>query len=98
MTQYRFTLFIAGKTPRSDLAVRNLHRICEVHFAGRCQVEIVDVLENPALAEQERVLATPTLVKVAPAPERRIIGDLTESTKVLLALDVEVRDEAQERS
>jgi len=97
MTQYRFTLFIAGKTPRSDLAVRNLHRICDQHFSGRCEIEIVDVLENPALAEQERVLATPTLVKSSPAPERRIIGDLTESKKVLVALDVEVLEDSQER-
>lgn len=97
MSEFRFTLFIAGKTPRSDLAVRNLHRICDKHFRDRCDITIIDVLEDPATAEQERILATPTLVKSAPAPERRVIGDLTESKKVLMALEVDVSEDIEER-
>lgn len=79
-------LFIAGHTARSECAVAQARRLSESQFAGRCTLEIVDVVESPEIAEQERILATPMLVKVSPLPVRRIIGDLTRLDYVLAGL------------
>jgi circadian clock protein KaiB len=88
MPKYRLKLYITGKTPRSQRAIANLQRICEVDLGGAYDMEIIDVLERPQLAEDEKILATPTLVKELPMPIRRIIGDLSNSEKVLLGLDL----------
>ena len=85
---YVLRLFVTGKTPRAELAIANIRRICEEELRGRYQLEIIDVLENPAAAEDERVLATPTLIKQLPPPLRRVIGDLTDKEKVLFGLAV----------
>lgn len=82
-------LYITGQTPNSERAVANLRRICDEHFAGDCDLSVIDVLERPEVAEAQRVFATPTLVKEVPAPSRRVIGDLTETQKVLSSLDLD---------
>ena len=85
------TLFVTGKTLRSSLAIENLRRLCEKELAGRFELQIVDVLENPQLAEDEKILATPTVVKRLPPPLRKVIGDLSDLDKVLLGLDLRAR-------
>lgn len=81
-------LFIAGRSPRSDLAIENLHRILAGNPDDDLELTVIDVLEDPQLAEDDFVLATPTLIKVAPTPSRRIIGDLSDRTSLLRALDI----------
>jgi circadian clock protein KaiB len=81
-------LFICGASPRADSAVANLRRICEIDLQGHYSLEIIDVLEQPHLAEESKVLATPTLIKVLPPPLRRIIGDLSDKQTLLVGLDV----------
>ncbi|MFN2603302.1 MAG: circadian clock KaiB family protein [Gemmatimonadaceae bacterium] len=81
-------LYIAGSSPRAEQAVANLRQICEQELGGRYQLEIIDVVEQPELAEQAKILATPTLIKQLPPPLRRVIGDLSDKDKVLLGLEV----------
>jgi circadian clock protein KaiB len=82
------TLYVTGQTPRSERAIANLQRVCAEELDGRCEVAIVDVLERPDLAEQERILATPTLIRRFPPPTRRIIGDLSDARQVALGLSL----------
>lgn len=89
MTKFRLRLYITGRTPQSQRAIENLREICETELQGSHEVEVIDVLEHPALAENEKILATPTLVKQLPEPVRKIIGDLSDREKVLLGLDLE---------
>lgn len=86
--QFVLKLYITGRTPRSERAIRNLQHICDNELQGRYEIDIIDVLERPQLAEDERILATPTLIKELPPPLRRIIGDLSDTDKVLLGLDI----------
>jgi circadian clock protein KaiB len=79
-------LFIAGTTPRSQRAVLNLRTLCEAHFPGRCEVEVIDVYQQPSLAREHQILVVPTLIRDAPAPTRRIVGDLSNTEVVLAAL------------
>jgi circadian clock protein KaiB len=88
VARYILRLFVTGKTPRAELAIANLRKICEEELKGEYELEIIDVLEHPELAEEERILATPTLVKQLPPPLRRVIGDLTNKEKVLFGLAV----------
>ena len=83
-----FRLYISGHTPNSERAVANLRRICDEHFNGDCDLDVIDVLQRPEVAEEQRIFATPTLVKESPVPSRRVIGDLTEISKVLSGLDL----------
>ncbi|HYN79092.1 MAG TPA: circadian clock KaiB family protein [Lamprocystis sp. (in: g-proteobacteria)] len=84
-------LYVAGQTPKSILAFANLKRICEEHLAGRYQIEVVDLLEQPQLARGDQILAIPTLVRRLPAPVRKIIGDLSNTERVLVGLDLRSR-------
>ena len=93
MSTFVLRLYVTGTTPRAEHAIVNLRRICEEELDDEYQLEIIDVLENPQLAEDERIIATPTLIKKLPAPVRRIIGDLSDKEKVLLGLDLR-RDSA----
>ena len=79
---------MAGKTPRAEQAIANLRKICDQDLSGRYELQIIDVLESPELAEQDKILATPTLIKQLPPPLRRVIGDLSDKDKVLLGLEV----------
>ena len=81
-------LYIAGQTPRSVAAFANLKRICEQHLAGRYRIEIIDLIQNPQLAAGDQILAGPTLVRRLPEPVRKIIGDLSNTDRVLVGLDV----------
>jgi circadian clock protein KaiB len=96
MTKFRLRLYITGRTPQSQRAIDNLRSICEAELSGDYDVEVIDVLEHPSLAENEKILATPTLVKRLPEPVRKIIGDLSDRERVLLGLDLE-RLERMER-
>jgi circadian clock protein KaiB len=88
LSKYVLTLFVTGTSPRTRVATDNLKRICEEELEGLYKLEIVDVLEHPQRAEDERILATPTLIKQLPPPLRRVIGDLSDKDKVLLGLEV----------
>ena len=88
MEKLLLKLYVTGHTSRSERAITNLRRICDVEFEGQYELAVVDILENPQLAEDERIIATPTLVKELPIPLRRVIGDLTDAEKVLLGLDL----------
>ncbi len=88
MNKYILRLYITGQTPKSERAIENLRRICEDELDGQYQMVIIDVLERPQLAEDEKILATPTLIKELPPPLRRIIGDLSDTEKVLLGLEL----------
>jgi circadian clock protein KaiB len=89
MTNFKLRLYITGATPQSRRAIDNLRRICEEELQGLYEIEVIDILEYPTLAENEKILATPTLVKKLPEPVRRIIGDLSDREKVLLGLDIQ---------
>ena len=88
MNKFKLRLYITGKTPKSERAIENLKKVCNKELAGLYELQIIDVLEYPQLAENEKILATPTLIKDLPPPLRRIIGDLSNSEKVLLGLDL----------
>ena len=90
MNKQLLKLYITGQTPKSQRAIANLRRICEEELKGQYEMVIIDVLERPQLAEDEKILATPTLSKELPLPLRRIIGDLSDTDKVLLGLDLEL--------
>ncbi|WP_295456625.1 circadian clock KaiB family protein [uncultured Thiodictyon sp.] len=81
-------LYVAGQTPKSITAFANLQRICEEHLAGRYQIEVIDLLVQPQLAQGDQILAIPTLVRKLPEPMRKIIGDLSNTDKVLIGLDL----------
>lgn len=89
MTKFKIKLYVTGKTPRAERAIANLQRICDEVLNGQYELVIIDVLERPQLAEDEKILATPTLVKELPSPLARIIGDLSDQEKVLLGLDLQ---------
>ena len=88
---FALRLFVAGQTPRSMAAFGNLKRICEEHLAGRYTIEVIDLLENPQLARGDQILAIPTLVRQLPEPVRKIIGDLSNTERVLVGLDLRPR-------
>jgi circadian clock protein KaiB len=85
--QYVLLLFVTGQTTRSQRAVANLRKLCD-RLADRCELTVVDVLERPQLAETEKVLATPTVIRQRPLPVRRVIGDLSDAEKVASWLDL----------
>ena len=86
--RYILKLYITGNTPKSQRAIANLLRICKEQLADEYQVEIIDVLEQPQVAEDEKIMVTPTLIKQLPPPLQRIIGDMSNTDKVILGLDL----------
>ena len=84
-------LYVAGQTPRSATALSNLRKICETHLAGKYRIQVIDLLENPTLARGDQILAIPTLVRKLPVPVRKIIGDLSNTERVLVGLDLRPR-------
>ena len=94
---YVLKLYVAGNTPNSIRALKTLNNILEQEFQGVYALKVIDVLKNPQLAEEDKILATPTLAKILPPPVRKIIGDLSDREKVLIGLDLlyeELRDSA----
>lgn len=89
--KYELRLYIAGKTQKSITALNNLKKYCEEHLEGQYSIQVIDLLEQPQLAEGDQILAIPTLVKKVPEPVRKIIGDLSNEEKVLVGLDIRHR-------
>lgn len=94
LSKYLLKLYVTGTSPRAKVAIANLQRLCEQELLGQYELEIIDVLEYPQRAEDEKILATPTLIKQLPPPLRRVIGDLSDKEKVLLGLEVQARPAA----
>ena len=88
---WKLRLYVAGMTPRAVAAFDNLKKLCEVHLAGRYEIEVVDLLENPKLAAGDQIVAVPTLVRKLPPPMKKIIGDLSNEERVLVGLDLRPR-------
>jgi circadian clock protein KaiB len=86
--RWQLRLYVAGQTPKSITAMANLKRLCETHLAGRYEIEVVDLLQNPRLAAGDQILAIPTLVRKLPTPVKKIIGDLSNEVRVLVGLDL----------
>ena len=88
MADFILRLYVTGQSQRSLRAIDNIQRICTEELMGQYELSVIDVLERPQLAEDEKILATPTLVKALPAPLRRVIGDLSDTAKVIVGLDL----------
>ena len=91
---YVLRLYVAGITPRSATAVGNIRNICEEHLAGRYRLEVIDIYQQPTLAEGEQIIAAPTLVKKLPPPLRKFIGDMSNIDRILVGLDLKKKREA----
>lgn len=89
--RWNLRLYVAGQTPRSLTAFQNLKNICEEYLKGQYHIEVVDLMENPTLARGDQILAIPTLVRKLPQPIRKIIGDLSNTERVLVGLDIQPR-------
>ncbi len=89
--KWNLRLYVAGQTPKSVTALANLKRICDEHMHGEYAVEVIDLMENPQLARRDQIVAIPTLVRELPSPLKRIIGDLSNTERVLVGLDVVAR-------
>jgi circadian clock protein KaiB len=85
---WKLRLYVAGMTPRAVAAFDNLKKLCEAHLAGRYEIEVIDLLENPKLAAGDQIFAVPTLVRKLPPPMKKIIGDLSNEERVLVGLDL----------
>jgi circadian clock protein KaiB len=85
---WRFRLYTAGQSPRSLAALANLHALCHLHLDAGYQIEVVDLLDQPQRAAADQILAIPTLVRLAPAPRRQVVGDLSDVDRVVAALDM----------
>ena len=90
-SRWNLRLYVAGQTPRSITAFKNLKDICEEYLKGTYQIEVIDLMENPTLARGDQILAVPTLVRKLPQPIRKIIGDLSNTERVLVGLDIQPR-------
>jgi circadian clock protein KaiB len=88
---YALKLYVAGQTPKAVRAFSNLRKICEEHLEGRYTIEVVDLIENPQLGRGDQILALPTLVRKLPTPIKKIIGDLSNTERVLVGLDLRPR-------
>src|SRR5215217_2699817 len=91
LAHWNLRLYVAGQTPRSLTAFKNLKEICEEYLKGKYHIEVVDLMENPTLARGDQILAIPTLVRQLPQPIRKIIGDLSNTERVLVGLDIQPR-------
>lgn len=88
---YRLRLYVTSNSPRSDRAIVNVRAICDKHLAGRYELEVVDIAAKPELARTEQLLAAPTLIKQAPPPVRRFVGDMSRTEQLLRGLDLPAR-------
>ena len=85
---WELRLYVAGQTPKSVKAFANLKKICEEHLAGQYRIEVIDLMENPRMAQEDQIVAIPTLVRKLPEPMRKIIGDLANTERVLKGLEI----------
>jgi circadian clock protein KaiB len=86
--QYVLRLYVTGQTPRSVQSVENLKRLCEKYLKGRFNLEVVDIYQQPALAAEGQIIAAPTVIKMMPPPLRRLVGDFSDQSRVVLGLDI----------
>ncbi len=86
--KYVLKLYITGATPRSTRAIMNIRRICEEHLKGHYELEIIDIFQQPVLAKGEQIIAAPTLIKKLPLPLRKFIGDMSDTDRILIGLDL----------
>jgi circadian clock protein KaiB len=86
--KYVLRLYITGMTPRSTRAIESIRNLCEAHLQGRYELEIVDIYQKPTLLQGEQIIAAPTLIKKLPLPLRRLVGDLSDTERVLVGLDL----------
>jgi len=96
--RYVLRLYVTGMRPRSQRAIDNIRRLCEENLRGRYELRIIDIYQQPALAEGAQIIAAPTLVKSLPLPLRKLIGDMSDEGRVLIALGIEVPTEPEEPS
>jgi len=94
MSSYKFRLFVTGETGRSRQAADNLRELCEAHVAGIYELEVIDVLDHPERAEEDRIIATPTVIRLVPVPPKRVIGDLSDLELAAIALDLPYSQDA----
>ena len=95
--KYILRLYVTGSSARSLKAVYNLKKLCEEHFPNDYDLEVIDIYENPALAREEQIIAAPTLVKSLPHPLRKFVGDLSNTQKILIGLDIYKRQEPEDQ-
>jgi circadian clock protein KaiB len=95
-SQWHLRLYVAGHTIKSITALSNLKKICEEHLKGEYSIEVIDLIRNPALAKGDQILAVPTLVRRLPQPMRKILGDLSNTERVLVGLDLRPRSEGKQ--
>ncbi len=88
-TGYNLRLYVAGQTPKSMAAIANIRKLCDRYLPGRCNIDIIDLMKDPGLAQRHQIVAIPTLIRELPEPIRRIIGDLSDTQRVLLGLDID---------
>ena len=94
---WQLRLYVAGQTPKSLTAFSNLMKICENHLKSRYSIEVIDLVQQPQLSKGDQILAVPTLVRKLPQPVRKIIGDLSDTERVLVGLDLRLADNRDER-
>jgi len=90
--KYVLRLYVAGMTPKSTRAIANVKRICEEHLAGRYELEVIDIYQQPKLAKGEQIIAAPTLIKKLPLPLRRLIGDMSNTERFLVGIDLKPKN------
>lgn len=90
--KWNLRLYTAGQSPKSLAALANLKRVCDEHLAGRYTIEVVDLLKNPRLAKDDQIVAIPTLVRKLPEPLRRLVGDLSDTERTLVGLQLRARN------
>ncbi len=90
--KWKLRLYVAGQTPKSLTAFANLQKPCDEYLKGNCEIEVIDLVKNPELADNEQILALPTLMRRLPPPIRKIIGDLSNTERVLVGLDIKTEE------
>jgi circadian clock protein KaiB len=91
--KYVLRLYVTGLTPSSTRAIKNIRKICEEHLQGRYELEVIDIYQQPVLARGEQIIAAPTLIKKLPLPLRKFIGDMSDSDRIVLGLDLRQKKE-----
>jgi len=94
--KYVLRLYVTGSTPRSKLAIMNLKKICEEELGNRYDLEVIDIYQQPELARDEQIVAAPTLIKKLPLPLRKLIGDMSNTERILLGLDLRIKEDEKE--
>ena len=90
--KYVLRLYVAGMTPKSTLAIANVQELCKKHLAGRYELEVIDIYQQPKLAKGEQIIAAPTLIKKLPLPLRRLIGDMSDTERFLVGIDLKAKN------